>query len=89
VADPLARLAVNNDLCAWGGEKAGDPVNPSSREAQVAKQVTEKCPVTVLNFLTISTLSRMQGIRQACRSLAEDWTTLKLTWITRPWIKAL
>jgi hypothetical protein len=36
VADPPARLAVNN---------------PSSREAQVAKQVTEKCPIDCVEFL--------------------------------------
>jgi hypothetical protein len=49
---------------------------------------SKKSRFTVSNALAMSTLRRMHEVFRTCSNLAEDWTTLKLSWIARPLMNA-
>jgi hypothetical protein len=40
--DPLLRSTIDNNFCAGGGEKTRHPIDKSTGEAQVTKQVGEE-----------------------------------------------
>jgi hypothetical protein len=88
MTNPLPGPIIDNDLCANGREKTRHPIDPSSGEAQVTKQVVEKRPINSVD-LVMSTLSKMHGMCRAWRSLAEDWTARKLSSIALLWMKVL
>jgi hypothetical protein len=45
MANLLSRPAIDNDFYASGGEKTGHPIDPSTGEAEVIKQVMEEQPI--------------------------------------------
>jgi hypothetical protein len=45
MANALFRPTIKDDLCARCGEQAGNLVDPSSLETQMAKKIVEERPI--------------------------------------------